>query len=126
MRVCLHSSPDRELRALKQIAKSKVRLSPEREMMQNEIRIMNRLQHDNILRLFDVRETETDVCLFLDHMAGGDLFSRVLEVFPKPMRAMDQSHGFGLAAYASVAHFAPRHQARKSHVSVTGAPTRHR
>ena len=43
-------------------------------MLRNEIEVLKISQHPNIIQLLDIFETETDVCLVLEHMGGGDLF----------------------------------------------------
>ncbi|CAD8174344.1 unnamed protein product [Paramecium pentaurelia] len=47
-----------------------------REGLENEIRVMRRLNQDSILRLHEVHETQNSIYFVLDLLEGGELFSR--------------------------------------------------
>jgi hypothetical protein len=76
--------PGRRLRAgqavaVKRVPKNRVRYSPERDMLASEIRLLSRITHDNIVTLLETRETTTCVCLVMELLGGGDLFSRIVD-----------------------------------------------
>ncbi|CAG9331414.1 unnamed protein product [Blepharisma stoltei] len=45
----------------------------------NEITILRKLDHPNIIKLYRVYENDSQVSLVLDYLEGGDLFSRIME-----------------------------------------------
>ncbi|XP_058266312.1 myosin light chain kinase 2, skeletal/cardiac muscle isoform X2 [Hemibagrus wyckioides] len=55
------------------------RTAKEREMVLNEIEVMNQLNHANILQLFDAFETKNQVVLVLEYVEGGELFERIVD-----------------------------------------------
>ncbi|KAM9445724.1 myosin light chain kinase 2, skeletal/cardiac muscle [Clarias gariepinus] len=55
------------------------RSAKEREMVLNEIEVMNQLSHSNILQLFDAFETKNQVVLVLEYVEGGELFERIVD-----------------------------------------------
>ncbi|KAK3547610.1 hypothetical protein QTP86_026287 [Hemibagrus guttatus] len=55
------------------------RTAKEREMVLNEIGVMNQLSHANILQLFDAFETKNQVVLVLEYVEGGELFERIVD-----------------------------------------------
>ncbi|MCJ8741439.1 hypothetical protein PDJAM_G00070620 [Pangasius djambal] len=55
------------------------RSAREREMVLNEIEVMNQLNHSNILQLFDAFETKNQVVLVLEYVEGGELFERIVD-----------------------------------------------
>ncbi|XP_060750061.1 myosin light chain kinase 2, skeletal/cardiac muscle isoform X1 [Tachysurus vachellii] len=55
------------------------RCAKEREMVLNEIEVMNQLNHANILQLFDAFETKNQVVLVLEYVEGGELFERIVD-----------------------------------------------
>lgn len=42
-----------------------------------EIDIMQELEHDNLIKLFDVYETQDKICLVMEKCSGGELFERI-------------------------------------------------
>jgi serine/threonine protein kinase len=69
-----------ELVALKRIAKATLRRSSHgARLLENEIAYMRRLDHPNIIRLLRVYEEAHAVYLVVEHMLGGDMFTRVTE-----------------------------------------------
>ncbi|KAF4077955.1 hypothetical protein AMELA_G00193800 [Ameiurus melas] len=55
------------------------RNAKEREMVLNEIDVMNQLNHPNILQLFDAFETKNQIVLVLEYVEGGELFERIVD-----------------------------------------------
>lgn len=49
-------------------------------LVDKEIEIMSQLDHAHIVRLYEVYENETEVCLVMELAKGGELFDRLLEV----------------------------------------------
>ena len=47
--------------------------------MHNEIDIMRRLKHDNIVRLYSMYADETTLYIVMDECKGGELFQRIVE-----------------------------------------------
>ncbi|KAI9003085.1 kinase-like domain-containing protein [Gaertneriomyces semiglobifer] len=48
------------------------------DVLVNEIRLLKRIQHSNIIRLFDLDETRTHLYLVTELATGGELFDRIL------------------------------------------------
>lgn len=69
--------------AMKSILKgSKVnqrRLNSEVEKLENEIRILRRIKHPNVIQLIDDLDCDTQKYLFLEMMRGKDLYHRITE-----------------------------------------------
>ena len=91
-------------RAIKIIDKSKVRNV---ERFKLEVEIMMKLDHPNILRLYDYFEDETSVYLVLELCSGGELFDRIIEkkyyneteariIFKQIMKAIIHCHMQGV------------------------------
>ncbi|XP_035824070.1 calcium/calmodulin-dependent protein kinase type 1-like, partial [Aplysia californica] len=49
------------------------------EALENEISVLRRLSHPNIVRLVDVFEDKTHVYLVMELVTGGELFDRIVE-----------------------------------------------
>lgn len=49
------------------------------ESLENEIRVLHRLKHKNIVELLDVFEDRTHVYLVMELVTGGELFDRIVE-----------------------------------------------
>ena len=68
----------KELYAIKAIDKSKaVGRKIALMMMQNEIKILRRLNHKYVMKLYEVYENNTCVYFVLEYMPGGTLFQRL-------------------------------------------------
>ena len=91
-------------RAIKIIDKSKVRNV---ERFKLEVEIMMKLDHPNILRLYDYFEDEQSVFLVLELCSGGELFDRIIEkkyyndteariIFKQIMKAIIHCHMQGV------------------------------
>ncbi|XP_064632286.1 calcium/calmodulin-dependent protein kinase type 1-like [Lineus longissimus] len=64
-------------RAIKCI--NKKHLKGKEESLRNEIAVLNKLQHPNIVRLVDVFEDQKVVYLVMELVTGGELFDRIVE-----------------------------------------------
>lgn len=62
------------VRAIKVIKKNKV-AQPRRLSM--EINLMKKLDHPNLVKLFETYETTTQIYLVMEFCEGGELFSRI-------------------------------------------------
>lgn len=70
--------------AMKIIGKAK--LKGKEDMIDSEILIIQSLSHPNIVKLHEVYETDTDICLIMEYVQGGDLFDAILERVKFPER----------------------------------------
>ncbi|CAD8091584.1 unnamed protein product [Paramecium sonneborni] len=73
------------------------------ESILNEIKIMRRLNHPNIVKLYEVHETTNSVYFVLDMIQGGELLSRVREIGFLPAQTM-QKLAFNLISALSHMH----------------------
>lgn len=69
-----------ELVAIKFIDKKQI-ISDEHQLTSlfSEINIMKNLNHPNIVRLYDVYETDKYLCLIMELVTGGELFDRIID-----------------------------------------------
>ncbi|KAI0051029.1 Pkinase-domain-containing protein [Auriscalpium vulgare] len=76
--------------------------------IEREIVIMKLIEHPNIMRLYDVWETSTELYLILEYVEGGELFdylctkgrlstSEALGYFQQIISAIDYCHSFNIA-----------------------------
>ena len=76
--------------------------------IEREIVIMKLIEHPNIMRLYDVWETSTELYLILEYVEGGELFdyicesgrlstSEALDYFQQIIAAVDYCHHFNIA-----------------------------
>uniref|UniRef100_A0A8C4QYK3 Myosin light chain kinase 2 n=1 Tax=Eptatretus burgeri TaxID=7764 RepID=A0A8C4QYK3_EPTBU len=56
----------------------RARGSKEKDMVRNEINIMNQLNHTNLIRLYDAYESNNDITLIMEYLEGGELFDRIV------------------------------------------------
>ncbi|ELV10639.1 serine/threonine-protein kinase DCLK3 [Tupaia chinensis] len=84
---CRHRET-RQAYAMKIIDKSK--LKGKEDMVDSEILIIQSLSHPNIVKLYEVYETETEIYLIMEYVQGGDLFDAIIESvkFPEPDAAL--------------------------------------
>lgn len=70
-------------RAVKVISKSRFARSAEKkyhfEQLRGEIEVMRRLNHPNIIKMYDVFETDTELYIVMELCSGGELFDRIKE-----------------------------------------------
>lgn len=50
-----------------------------KKKLEREITIMKIIKHPNVLQLFDVYETDTELLLVLEHVEGGELFDYIVQ-----------------------------------------------
>ena len=74
VRECFHKTTN-EKYALKIIDRSK--LKGKEKMLENEIHIMKRCNHANIVKLFDDFHARTEIYLVMELVQGGDLFDAI-------------------------------------------------
>ena len=78
------------------------------QALEREIVIMKLIDHPNILRLYDVWETSTELYLILEYAEGGELFdylcdkgalpkAEALSIFQQIMTAMHYCHTLNIA-----------------------------
>uniref|UniRef100_UPI00358F7604 myosin light chain kinase 3-like isoform X2 n=1 Tax=Myxine glutinosa TaxID=7769 RepID=UPI00358F7604 len=56
----------------------RARGTKEKDMVRNEINIMNELNHTNLIRLYDAYESNNDITLIMEYLEGGELFDRIV------------------------------------------------
>lgn len=66
----------KEYRACKELAKNKIK---DRQKFDNEIKIMMKCDHPNIIKLYEIFEDEKHISLIMDECKGGELFDRIIE-----------------------------------------------
>jgi len=87
-------------RAVKTIARSKIR---NWERFQTEVRILQTLDHPNVIKLYEYFEDEENVYLVCELCAGGELFDRIIkaeffeedqaaEIFRQILQALNYCH----------------------------------
>jgi calcium/calmodulin-dependent protein kinase I len=64
--------------AIKVVTKSKL-TSEDEAALQDEIMVLQELQHPNIIRLYDVFEEKLYYYLVTEKMSGGELFDRIVQ-----------------------------------------------
>ncbi|TKS79761.1 Myosin light chain kinase family member 4 [Collichthys lucidus] len=57
----------------------KARSAKEKEMVKNEIQVMNNLDHANLIQLYAAYESRNDIILVLEYVGGGELFDRIID-----------------------------------------------
>ncbi|KAJ8012159.1 hypothetical protein DPEC_G00065790 [Dallia pectoralis] len=57
----------------------KARSDKEKEVVKNEITIMNHLDHTNLIQLYAAYESRNDIILVLEYVDGGELFDRIID-----------------------------------------------
>ncbi|CAL8316274.1 unnamed protein product [Gadus morhua 'NCC'] len=58
----------------------KARSVKEKEVVKNEIQVMNQLDHANLIQLYAAYESRNDMILVLEFVDGGELFDRIIDV----------------------------------------------
>jgi len=91
-------------RAVKVIARSKIR---NWERFQTEVRILQQLDHPNVIKLYEYFEDETNVYLVTELCTGGELFDRIIKeeffteqvaakVFKQILQALNYCHSMNI------------------------------
>nr|XP_023679282.1 myosin light chain kinase 2, skeletal/cardiac muscle-like isoform X1 [Paramormyrops kingsleyae] len=57
----------------------KARTQKEKEVVKNEIQVMNQLSHANLIQLYAAYESRHDIILVMEYVAGGELFDRIID-----------------------------------------------
>ncbi|XP_048211640.1 myosin light chain kinase 3 [Perognathus longimembris pacificus] len=57
----------------------KVKSAKDREVVKNEISIMNQLSHMNLIQLYDAFESKNNFTLIMEYVDGGELFDRITD-----------------------------------------------
>uniref|UniRef100_A0AAY5L3Z9 Protein kinase domain-containing protein n=1 Tax=Esox lucius TaxID=8010 RepID=A0AAY5L3Z9_ESOLU len=57
----------------------KARSDKEKEIVKNEITVMNHLDHTNLIQLYAAYESRNDIILVLEYVDGGELFDRIID-----------------------------------------------
>ncbi|XP_056377002.1 myosin light chain kinase family member 4 isoform X2 [Hyla sarda] len=57
----------------------KVKGHKEKEEFKNEIQVMNQLNHNNLIQLYDAFESRNDIILVMEYVDGGELFDRIID-----------------------------------------------
>ncbi|XP_035655666.2 myosin light chain kinase 2, skeletal/cardiac muscle isoform X4 [Oncorhynchus keta] len=57
----------------------KARSQKEKEVVKNEITVMNQLDHANLIQLYAAYESRNDIILVLEYVDGGELFDRIID-----------------------------------------------
>uniref|UniRef100_A0A3Q3KDG2 Protein kinase domain-containing protein n=1 Tax=Monopterus albus TaxID=43700 RepID=A0A3Q3KDG2_MONAL len=57
----------------------KARNQKEKEVVRNEIHVMNQLNHVNLIQLYAAFESRYDIILVMEYVEGGELFDRIID-----------------------------------------------
>ncbi|KAK7889846.1 hypothetical protein WMY93_025406 [Mugilogobius chulae] len=57
----------------------KARSQKEKEVVRNEIQVMNQLNHSNLIQLYAAFESRHDIILVMEYVEGGELFDRIID-----------------------------------------------
>ncbi|XP_008276420.1 myosin light chain kinase family member 4 isoform X2 [Stegastes partitus] len=57
----------------------KARSQKEKEVVRNEIQVMNQLNHANLIQLYAAFESRHDIILVMEYVEGGELFDRIID-----------------------------------------------
>ena len=76
-----------EVYAVKKMDKSQCLKESVRKYFNNEIFILKNVHHDNIMKLYDIKQSDKDVFLITEYCNGGELFKllqKYMKVYRKP------------------------------------------
>ena len=77
-RVFLSRKPDSQKKfALKAIERSQIRNAHQKRLMHDEVKIMQLIDHPNVIHLYDYMASETHYYMVLDYCDGGDLYNYI-------------------------------------------------
>ncbi|KAM7400534.1 hypothetical protein PAMA_004966 [Pampus argenteus] len=57
----------------------KARSQKEKDVVKNEIQVMNNLDHASLIQLYAAYESRNDIILVLEYVGGGELFDRIID-----------------------------------------------
>lgn len=97
-----------QLTAIKIVNRDRIKTLGVREKINREVRILQRFVHPNIIRLYDVIETPTDIFLVMEYASGGELFDYIVsngrlpeeearKYFQQIISGVAYCHEFGIA-----------------------------
>lgn len=67
----------KEQLAAKAFKKSKMEKGDRKALLKNEISVMRRLDHENILKVYEVHETTDTIYVILEYIKDGELFQYI-------------------------------------------------
>ncbi|CAG9320382.1 unnamed protein product [Blepharisma stoltei] len=67
-----------EKRAVKTVHKKKLRNESERQMIFNEVSILSKLDHPNILKIYEFYQDEKNYYIITEFCSGGELFEKII------------------------------------------------
>ena len=67
-----------QLTAIKIVNRDRIKTLGVREKINREVRILQRVVHPNIIRLYDVIESPSDIFLVMEYASGGELFDFIV------------------------------------------------
>ncbi|KAM3129044.1 hypothetical protein pb186bvf_018822 [Paramecium bursaria] len=79
---CQHHQT-KKLYAIKMINKRKIQQQNFSHQLEREVKIQQKLNHPNIIKLYDFFETNEDYCLLLEYANGGSLFQSLIKTNQK-------------------------------------------
>uniref|UniRef100_A0A8C4SMV5 Myosin light chain kinase 2, skeletal/cardiac muscle-like n=1 Tax=Erpetoichthys calabaricus TaxID=27687 RepID=A0A8C4SMV5_ERPCA len=57
----------------------KFRNAKDKEVINNEVQVMNQLSHPNVIQLYDAYEVKNEIILIMEYVDGGELFDRIID-----------------------------------------------
>ncbi|XP_062280452.1 myosin light chain kinase 2, skeletal/cardiac muscle [Scomber scombrus] len=57
----------------------KAKSQKEKDVVRNEIQVMNQLNHSNLIQLYAAFESRHDIILVMEYVEGGELFDRIID-----------------------------------------------
>ncbi|KAI9206377.1 kinase-like domain-containing protein [Polychytrium aggregatum] len=77
VKLAIHTQTNKEV-AVKLIKKDKIESPSRRAKLMREISILEELEHPNVVKLFEVIETDQYIGMILEYASGGELFEHIL------------------------------------------------
>ena len=68
-----------ELRAIKILEKSRISSEGDTERVKREIQILKNIEHQHVIKLYEIIETEQRIYLIMEHASGGELFDYIVD-----------------------------------------------
>ena len=69
----------REKVAIKILEKSKINSQRDIDRITREIKILNKMHHQNVIMLYEIIETDTELYLVMEYCEGGELFNYIVD-----------------------------------------------
>lgn len=70
--------PTGEKVAVKILEKAKIVQASDMERVNREIKVLKQLKHPNIISLYEIIETDQEICLVMEYCSGGELFDYIV------------------------------------------------